>query len=223
MDEGELLKVNEKEKPSKVVLVWKREQYEDGMCTASDSFTIDNAALSTRNGACYLTYEESISDGAGAGATEVTEGTGELVGAGGADYQAGNLNRVRSEAGTKSDERNHVGNETGVQNHVRNGNDQSIRTTLRISQSELTLIRHGAVRWNHTFRPGKKTSSTMYVGGAVLAIESVTKSLAVNVTDYSGEVFLVYDINLSGMAQTVKLWIRFGEHDGESTEETKYN
>jgi hypothetical protein len=195
MDEGQQRQQGQKLPPARpVTLFWTREQYENGVCTASDSFTIDGAVWTVRNGTHYVTYEDGLS---GEGKPE-----GGLSGNGGS---AGNDKQA-----DMSRQPDKGGRTPGV----------TIRTTLRISNHELTLIRHGAVRWNHTFRASQKASSTMYVGGLALSIETDTKSLAVHMSDCSGEVILIYDMDLSGMTQTVKLWIRFGEHDGESTKET---
>ncbi len=84
-------------------------------------------------------------------------------------------------------------------------------TTLRLSEREVTLIRHGAIRWNHSFREGQKASSTMHVGSSAAAIETWTKTLKVNVTKDDGDIYIVYQMALSEVEQLVKLSIRFGE------------
>ncbi len=90
---------------------------------------------------------------------------------------------------------------------------QETRTTLRFTNDEVTLIRHGAIRWTHHFKVGQKHASTLYLGASALAVETYTDILQVCVTDSAGQVHLAYQMDLSGQKQEVKLWVHFGNSD----------
>lgn len=87
---------------------------------------------------------------------------------------------------------------------------ESLRTTLRLEKEQLTMIRYGAVRWNHTFRQGNRQTSTMHVGAMGVQIEASTTELVVDVTQSGGEVRLSYQMELAGDEQQVVLTIAFG-------------
>lgn len=86
----------------------------------------------------------------------------------------------------------------------------SLRTTLRLEADQLTMIRHGAVRWNHTFREGNRQTSTMHVGAMGVQIEADTTELKVDVTETGGKVRLAYHMELAGDEQQVVLTFKFG-------------
>lgn len=83
------------------------------------------------------------------------------------------------------------------------------RTTLRIEPEQLTLIRHGSLRWSHTFRVGGEQTSTMHFGGMAIPVQTDTSMLTVNVQPDRGHVHLVYRMCLGGDNQVVELDIRF--------------
>jgi len=85
------------------------------------------------------------------------------------------------------------------------------RTTLCIKPNQLTLIRHGAVRWNHVFREGHHAASTMHIGPMVLAVETWTDTLNLEICETAGRVELSYRLDIAGEQQHVKLVIQFGE------------
>lgn len=84
------------------------------------------------------------------------------------------------------------------------------RTTLRVEPEQLTLIRHGAVRWNHTFRAGQTQTSTMHLGAMAMRLQTITRTFTVDVLPLGGVVTLAYELSLADEPQEVKLEFRFG-------------
>jgi len=89
------------------------------------------------------------------------------------------------------------------------GGGTRMRTTLRIEQAQLTLIRHGSLRWNHTFRVGPTQTSTMHLGALAIPIATDTSRVDVDVRPTGGHVRLVYRMSVGGDTQDVELEIRF--------------
>ncbi|MCL6547682.1 MAG: DUF1934 domain-containing protein, partial [Alicyclobacillus sp.] len=91
------------------------------------------------------------------------------------------------------------------------------RTTLCIRPDAVTLVRFGDVRWNHTFRAGRRGASVLYVGEMAFPVEIDTRLLAVDVRPAGGRIRLAYRSDLGGVIQSVRLTIRFGESVSSGT------
>jgi uncharacterized beta-barrel protein YwiB (DUF1934 family) len=87
---------------------------------------------------------------------------------------------------------------------------QGLRTTLRLEADQFTMIRHGAIRWNHTFREGQHATSTMNIGAMGVPVDATTVELTLEVTAAGGCIRVLYDMELAGDQQRVLLMISFG-------------
>ncbi|MFD1675851.1 DUF1934 domain-containing protein [Alicyclobacillus fodiniaquatilis] len=88
-----------------------------------------------------------------------------------------------------------------------------VRTTLRLESDALTWIRHGLVTWRHTFRVGEKHHSEMQIGGQRVGMDTETHFLAIEIEPSGGRVEVVYDMQMDGESQRVRL--KFNFHEGE--------
>lgn len=83
------------------------------------------------------------------------------------------------------------------------------RTTVCIRPQEVSLVRFGAVRWNHTFRPGQQQSSLFVAGGIQVPVRIETKQLRVHVRPDGGQLRLAYVSEVGGVLRWVQLTLRF--------------
>jgi uncharacterized beta-barrel protein YwiB (DUF1934 family) len=99
---------------------------------------------------------------------------------------------------------------------------ESDRTTLKLDEAELTLMRFGRVRWTHHFEVGADRESVLAVEGLQLPVQISTQSVSSCITDQGGRVHLLYAMNMGGSSSSVELQLEFGEgvfsnEDAEST------
>lgn len=83
------------------------------------------------------------------------------------------------------------------------------RIIWKLERAQVTMIRHGAIRWSLGFHPDHPTTSTAFIGNAPLPVHITTLHLAVNVAPRQGSVGLTWNANLGGTLQSVTLDLRF--------------
>jgi len=81
------------------------------------------------------------------------------------------------------------------------------RLTLRFSAAGVRLVRHGQMTWQHTFETAKVTESQLRVGQFTLPFTSRTIlcELIQPEEAIGGKLLLVYEANMGGDVQYVKL------------------
>ena len=93
------------------------------------------------------------------------------------------------------------------------GGGEGDRTIWKIEPSQLTMIRHGIVRWNLRFRESMTTNCTAFFGDAPIPVRVTTRQLWAVIEANRGCVQVAWDAQFGEDAQSVRLQLRFWELD----------
>ncbi len=101
----------------------------------------------------------------------------------------------------------------GVADLAEDGGGEGDQTIWKIEPSQLTMIRHGIVRWNLRFRESMTTNCTAFFGDAPMPVRVTTRQLWAVIEANRGCVQVAWDAQFGEDAQSARLQLRFWESD----------